>query len=98
MASYLLSESARSDVLSIRDYTEYHWGKKQANKYLSELEQRLEWLADSPELGKKRDEIKDGYLSFPQGRHIIFYRTAASGIEVLGIVHQSEDIDSHLAT
>ena len=96
MAFYLLSESAQQDIISIRDYTMQTWGKTQTGKYLTLLQQRLEWLADNPALGRKRDEVKAGYLSFPEGRHIIFYRCAESGIEVMSIIHQSEDIDTHL--
>jgi len=95
MAHYLLSESAQQDISSIRDYTMETWGKGQTRKYLTLLEQRLEWLANNPALGNQRNEVKEGYISFPEGRHIIFYRMAKSGIEVLGIIHQSEDIDTH---
>jgi len=95
MACYLLSESAQDDIISIRNYTMDTWGKAQAGKYLSQLEQRLEWLAKNPALGKKRDEVRNGYISFPEGRHVIFYRIAQRGIEVMGIIHQSEDIDIH---
>ncbi len=98
MAHYLLSEAAQQDILSIRDYTTHTWGKTQANKYLRQLEQRLEWLLHHPASGKKRNEIKAGYLSFPEGRHIIFYRTAEHGIEVIGVIHQSEDIDTHFSS
>jgi toxin ParE1/3/4 len=96
MASYLLSESAQRDIISIRNYTMDTWGKTQTGKYLTQLEQRLEWLANNSALGTQRNEVKEGYLSFPEGRHIIFYRVAACGIEVMGVVHQSEDIDTHL--
>jgi len=95
MAQYLLSESAQQDIRSIRDYTRDTWGQVQAAKYMAQLEHRLEWLADSPALGKKRDEIKEGYISFPEGRHIVFYRMTEKVIEVMGIIHQSEDIDAH---
>ena len=74
------------------------WGQEQTSKYLTQLKQRLEWLADNPALGKKRAEIKEGYISFPEGRHVIFYRRAEGGIEVMGIIHQSEDIDNHFNT
>jgi len=95
MANYLLSEAAQQDIISIRNYTLKTWGKEQASKYLAQLEKRFEWLADQPALGKKRNEVKEGYISFPEGRHVIFYRIAKKGIEVIGIVHQSEDIDSY---
>ena len=95
MAHYLLSESAQQDIISIRNYTMERWGKEQTSKYLGLLEQRLEWLANNPALGKERDEVEKGYISFPEGRHIIFYRIAESGVEVMSIIHQSEDIDAH---
>ncbi len=95
MAFYNLSESAQQDILSIRDYTMAQWGKAQASKYIALLQKRLEWLANNPALGKKRDDVKEGYISFPEGRHNIFYHCAEGGIEVLGIIHQSEDIDTH---
>lgn len=96
MACYRLSESARQDLISIRDYTRETWGRAQAVKYLAQLEQRLEWLAANPNLGRGRDEVRQGYFSFPEERHMIFYRIAENCIEVLGIVHQSEDVDTHL--
>jgi len=95
MANYLLSESAQQDIISIQHYTMDRWGKAQTSKYLNLLEQRLKWLANDHALKKKRNEVQEGYISFPEGRHIIFYRIAKSGIEVMGIIHQSEDIEFH---
>jgi len=97
MATYLLSEAAQQDIISIRDYTMHTWGKEQTLKYLAQLEKRFEWLADQPALGKKRNDVKEGYLSFPEGRHVIFYRMANKGIEVIGVIHQSEDIDTYFS-
>jgi len=98
MTCYVLSEAAQNDIISIQNYTLDTWGRAQTDKYLSKLEQRLEWLAKNQQLGKQRDDIKCGYMSFPEGRHIIFYRIAEHGIEVMGIVHQSEDIDVHFSS
>jgi len=97
MPGYLLSGAAQQDIISIRDYTMDTWGKEQTSKYLDQLEKRFEWLADQPALRKKRNEVKEGYLSFPEGRHVIFYRMANKGIEVIGIIHQSEDIDTYFS-
>ncbi|HDH05621.1 MAG TPA: type II toxin-antitoxin system RelE/ParE family toxin [Nitrospirae bacterium] len=97
MASYLLSELARQDIISIRDYTMETWGQEQVSKYLSQLERRFEWLAENPQSGKKRSDVKEGYQSYPEGRHVIFYRITEDGIEVIGIPHQSEDIEHHFS-
>ncbi len=67
------------------------------NQYLTALDNRFVWLGNNPELGKDRAEIKDGYLSFPEGRHVIFYRRGISRyIEILGILHQNMDFKLHL--
>ncbi len=95
MANYVLSKLARQDIISIRDYTMDTWGQEQVSKYLSQLEQRFEWLAENEKSGKKRDEVKEGYRSYPEGRHVIFYLIRESGIEVISILHQSEDIEEH---
>jgi len=97
MVDYLLSDAAQQDIISIRDYTMDTWGKEQTSTYLAQLEKRFEWLANQPALGKKRDEIKKSYISFPEGRHVIFYRMTKRGIEVIGVIHQSEDIDTYFS-
>lgn len=37
-----------------------------------DIETKLEQLASTPELGRKRPEIASGYHSSPVGKHIIF--------------------------
>jgi len=77
---------------SIARYTAQQWGKSQRNTYLKALEQRFAWLADNPGLGKHRPEVVEGYYSFPQGRHVIFYLVGEHGIDTIGIPHMEMDI------
>lgn len=95
---YALRELARADLEAIWDYTVEHWGVEQAERYLQELFGGFEDLATNPRLGRKRGDVKAGYRSFPQGRHVVFYVIAPGGIEVIGIVHHSADVDAHLET
>ena len=97
MGKYVLSELARLDIISIGDYTMDKWGPEQVSKYLSKLEQRLEWLSENRKAGKEREEVKEGYRSYPEGRHVIFYRIAEEGIEIIGLIHQSEDIEQYFS-
>ena len=94
--TYALRELARADLEAIWDYTVKQWGVEQAERYLQELFGCFEELAANPRLGRERDDVKAGYRSFPQGRHVVFYVIASAGIEVIGIVHQSVDVDAHL--
>ncbi|MGB5614461.1 MAG: type II toxin-antitoxin system RelE/ParE family toxin [Sedimenticolaceae bacterium] len=95
-AAYALRELAVADLEAIWVYTVEQWGVEQAERYLKSLFACFEDLAENPQLGRQRDEVKAGYRSFPQGRHVVFYLVVPAGIEVMGIVHQSADVDSHL--
>ena len=95
-AAYALRELAVADLEAIWVYTVEQWGIEQAERYLKSVFACFEDLAEKPHLGRQRDEVKAGYRSFPQGRHVMFYLVVPAGIEVIGIVHQSADVDSHL--
>lgn len=83
---------ARDDLKNIGRYTEQTWNKAQRNLYLKQLENRLFWLADNPQLGRYRTEIHEGYYSFPEGQHVIFYLFDENAIDIIGIPHKEMDI------
>ncbi len=86
---------AREDLQEIWRYTFEQWGIEQAERYLGALFTCFEDLAANPQLGRERDDIKAGYRSFPQGRHVVFYTVGESSIQIIGIVQQSADVDGH---
>ena len=96
MKRYILSPEAKADIANIRKYTNQQWGKEQTEKYTSQLRGRIQWLADEPMLGRSRDEIKEGYCSFNEGSHAIFYRVSGGNIEIIGIPHQNMDVEQYL--
>ncbi len=93
---YRLTPQADLDLVDIWRYTEESWGKNQANTYLEKLERRFNDLADQPGLGKKRDEIRQGYRCFHEGRHLVFYRLHGKQIEIIRILHDRMDIVGRL--
>jgi toxin ParE1/3/4 len=88
-----LSDLAIQDMVSIEDYTARMWGDNQTDEYLDQLEQRFCWLAEHVKAGKSRGDIAQGLFSFPQGRHIIFYRSKGLILEIARVLHQSMDIE-----
>ena len=96
MSNYILSPAAKIALIEIKEYTTKQWGAKQANAYLVQLRDRMRFLVKNPTLGKSRDEIKPGYFSFPEGKHVIFYRILKTNIEIIGIPHQNMDIETRL--
>jgi toxin ParE1/3/4 len=89
---YRLAKAAQDDLREIRDYTRISWGDKQARHYLSEIKECFETLVKNPELGKSRDEVREGLRSINVGRHVIFYRVGDSAIEVARILHGRMDV------
>lgn len=60
------------------------------------LVDRFDWLAENPQMGRNRDDIKNGYRCFPEGQHLVFYTVSDDLIDIIGIVHQRQDVSSHL--
>lgn len=95
---FRITPRALEDLQSIGRYTRSEWGKVQRDKYLRDMDQRFGWLADQPKLGKHRRDIEDGYYSFPQGSHVIFYIIRENIIDIIGIPHKNMDILNYFYT
>ena len=94
MANYQLSPLAEVDLKETAASTISSWGPEQARVYLTNLHQKMLALVDNSELGRQRDEILPGAKCFPTGKHVIFYRLSANGIEVARVLHQRMDIQT----
>lgn len=95
MPVYKFTEKAESDLATIIDYTLGTWGAAQAVKYLDGLESLAETLAQTPDLGRAREEIHKGLIVFPYERHLLFYRKERHGITIVRILHDSMDSLRH---
>ncbi len=92
MPGYRVTPKALEDLKNIGRYTERRWGTTQRNAYLKTIEKRFDWLASNPQIGKHRPDVAEGYFSFPQGAHVIFYLIAEKGIDIIGLPHKEMDI------
>jgi len=96
MKGFKLTLAAKEDLKEIARYTQNKWGKEKRDLYLTSLNNKFIWLAENPQVGRTRTEIKQGYMSYPEGKHIIFYRPKRTEIEILAILHQNMDFMQHL--
>ena len=92
---YILSEIADKDFEDIFDLTFDEFRFEQAEKYLLDIEEIFQNLIINPQIGKKRDEIKQGLYSFPKDNHIIFYRILDNHIRIVRVLHGSRDIPKY---
>ncbi|MDC0598430.1 type II toxin-antitoxin system RelE/ParE family toxin [Gammaproteobacteria bacterium] len=95
MLAFRLTAKAKNDLKKIARYTEGTWGKNQRNIYLKEIDNTFHLLSDTPSLGIECNFIRENYKKFPQGSHIIFYRSGSiSKIEIIRILHKNMDVFS----
>ncbi|MEN6456756.1 MAG: type II toxin-antitoxin system RelE/ParE family toxin [Prolixibacteraceae bacterium] len=89
---YRLSQEADRDLEEIFDYTVREFGVDHAIAYVNGFEEVFVILVANPELGRKRDEIRNGLRSFVKGSHTIFYRILKNHIRIVRILHSCRDI------
>ena len=92
MSKYVLSEEAEKDVEEIYDFGLYKFGSAQAINYLIGLQKHFESLANNPNIGRERNEIKEGLYSLPYISHIIFYRTLTDRVRIVRILYGGRDL------
>lgn len=89
---YELSQEADKDLEDIFDYTVDKFGTDQAIAYVSSFEDVFIRLADNPETGRTRGEIRADLRSFVKESHVIFYSILKGRIRIVRILHCSRDV------
>lgn len=90
-ARYRVTPRAYRDLVQIARYTATTWARAQREAYLEAFERRFEWIAENPGLGRRRDDVRPGYRSFPQGAHVIFFVVRGDIVDIVGIPHRAMD-------
>jgi len=95
MAKYYLSKKAVEDLTNIWNYTYEEWSEKQADKYYFLLLDSCQEIAESPNLGKKYENVKENLLGYKSNEHILFYQIVSNTeIEIVRILHGRMDLKS----
>ncbi len=95
MNSYFITPQATQDLEEIHDFI-VEDSTSAALKLLDLFEEKFQMIAQSPEMGRKREELALALRSFPAGRYVIFYRCGQNRIEVIRVLHGSRDIETIL--
>ena len=96
MSDYRFSPAARADLDAIWAFGEEHWGAHRAELYIRQIQRAVETVASDPRRGRPCGEIRAGYFKFAAGTHLLFFRRAGNVVEIVRILHQRMDFDSHL--
>ena len=96
MGSYTLSQKADDDIMHIARASVQQWGLARAERYILNLHEAFERLAEFPDMGRAVDEIRPGYLLMESASHVIFYRKTETGILIVRVLHERMDFTHHL--
>ena len=89
--TYRLTRRARRDVLEIwRRIAEDN--EPAADRFIDLLTYHFRLLGDNPHVGRRREELRPGYRSFPVREYLILYRIMAPGVQILHVLHGRRDI------
>jgi toxin ParE1/3/4 len=94
--SYRISNKAIQDLEDIWFYSSNKWSQEQADRYYNSLIEEFTFLAKHPKIGRKADEIKEGYRIDLFKSHLILYTQLEDRIQIVRILHHSMDIKKQL--
>ena len=92
---FRLAPAAKSDLRKIWRYTARRWSLEQAETYQDQLYAAFEGLATETKKNGKVD-VRPGYLKYPAGSHIVYFRDRGDRIEIIRILHGRMDAQRHL--
>ena len=95
MSRVTFSPAAIADIDEIWDYTAASWGMDQADRYTDDIRDTCDALAAGLKQGRVVD-IRDGYLKYAVGKHLVFFIRTGDGIAIIRVLHQKMDAWLHL--
>ena len=91
MKQYHLTEEADNDLIELWLHVSQN-DLEAADSLLAKFVRKFELLAKQPLIGRLRPEFAPNLRSFIEGRYVVFYRLAPSGIEIVRIIHSARDM------
>jgi toxin ParE1/3/4 len=88
MGAVKIFAKAEADIDSIVEYSKDEWGTRQADKYLSRLENEFERLARNPLIGRSCNSIFPSLRRLEVGEHVVFYLATPLGILIARVLHR----------
>ncbi len=93
MASLRVSPEAETDLDDIWVYVaQESQSLERADQFLDRFAAFFVRLTENPYLGRRRDDLRPGYRSFPVSDYVVIYRVAGEEVLLLRIIRGSRDI------
>ena len=77
------TRQASLDLLEIHDYIARN-SPENAGRFLARLEEKCQFLATNPGVGRNCPTLAPDLRSFPEGNYLIFYKPTSNGMSWCG--------------
>jgi toxin ParE1/3/4 len=96
VSTRLLRQEAEKDLEDIFSYTLENFGPQQADRYYDAILDMFARILAEPQLGRPVSQRHPGILKQSCREHFVIFARGEDGIDVIRVLHQRMDIDSHL--
>jgi len=96
-SGWVLRPAAEDDLSKIWLKGAASWGVEQAERYADGLFALFDLLAQFPEIARERTEFSPAVRIHPSGAHLVIYRQADQGIEIIRILHGHQNLAAYLS-
>jgi toxin ParE1/3/4 len=94
MARVVRRPRARQDLAEIWRHIADESSELRADKYLRRVNDVITYVAQQPMMGRGRPElVAEGLRSFVAESHVIFYVALGDGIDLVRVIHGSQDLE-----
>lgn len=91
MKSFHLSTEANLDIEEIANYI-FDLNPVAAHRFLDDLDEVFDLLADFPLIGRLRPDLGEGVRSYPVANYLVFYVPTGEDIEVARVIYGGRDL------
>ena len=98
MTNHKISVEAEKDLEKIWAYTFETSSMEQADRYINQIFEEIEYISTKPKEGKDCEYVRKGYLRTKVRLHYLFYKIdmKTKMVEIIRILHQRMDIENRL--
>src|SRR5512134_2333378 len=91
MAQLTITSHARADLQEIHSHIAKD-NPEAARRFVERLRTKARQLAETPGIGRIREDLRPHLFSFPVGQYLLFYREQPGGIVLVRVIHGSRDL------
>lgn len=94
MADYFITDPAAADIETLwNSFIDRGASVNSADRFVLELSQTFQNLADFPDIGTPRSYLLAGDLAFPHRQYMIFYYKRSGGVDIDHVLYGGMDLE-----